>query len=142
MGPLKRLRGQREGSESGQAAIETLLIFPVFLIIVLLAVDFGIWMYQLVTVSNAVREAARYGAVCGDDCDIVAKAVDRSNGVLSGGDVDVGFNLEGDGVVVKAARNYSFLFRLIDVTEGVSSCAAMRTERDPAGVSGVLDCSD
>ncbi len=52
--------------EKGQAAIELLLVFPVFIVIVLLAVDFGLWMYQSVSVASAVRDGARYAAVnCG-----------------------------------------------------------------------------
>ncbi len=52
--------------EKGQAAIELLLVFPVFIVVVLLAVDFGLWMYQTVSVASAVRDGARYAAVnCG-----------------------------------------------------------------------------
>ncbi len=46
--------------------MELLLIFPLFLLIVLLSIDFGMWMYQSVNTANSAREAARYGAInCG-----------------------------------------------------------------------------
>lgn len=52
--------------ESAQAAFEFVLVFPLFIGLLMLLFDFGILMYQYVSVSNAAREGARYGAVrCG-----------------------------------------------------------------------------
>lgn len=55
-------RGSRRG-ESGQAAFEFVLVLPVFIAFMLVVVDMGILMYEYVSVSNAVREGARYASV-------------------------------------------------------------------------------
>jgi Flp pilus assembly protein TadG len=140
-------------NESGQAGFETMLVLPFFLLFILLAVDFGIWGYQAVTVSNAVREAARYAAVnCPDDggCDAAAvadKAVAKSSGVLSATEITVGWIGRGSAaagdkhssVVVKANHPYDFLF--FPVTFGANACADMRLERDEASsVPAGTDC--
>jgi hypothetical protein len=108
--------------EEGQAAFEFLLILPFFILFLLLLIDFGIMMYEYVSVSNAVREGARYGAVnCGDGgCTlgtadgICQRVLDRSGGILSTpGEVTVAWpdgSARGDSVVVKVTHPYKFLF--------------------------------
>src|SRR5690606_36693231 len=92
--PGKRRRRGRNGEE-GQAALELILMFPFFIFLVLLSIDFGLWMYQFVSVSNAVREGARYGAVnCpgSSPCtieDIRTRTVDRASGALEAADIAV-----------------------------------------------------
>ena len=49
--------------EGGQAALEFVLVLPIFVVFFFLVFDFGFMMYQYVSVSNAVREGTRYGAV-------------------------------------------------------------------------------
>ena len=49
--------------DDGQAAIEFLLVIPTFMVFLFLVVDFGMLMYQYVSIANAVREGARYAAV-------------------------------------------------------------------------------
>ena len=49
--------------EEGQAALEFVMVLPIFVVFFFLVYDFGFMMYQYVSVSNAVREGARYGAV-------------------------------------------------------------------------------
>jgi Flp pilus assembly protein TadG len=147
---LSRRVAARVQDERAQAAIELLLIFPTFLLVVLLVVELGLWMYESVTVSNAVREAARYAAVnCAPDpapCDesaIQARAVTKSNSILSTTDVAVSWVDRGDGVtkkgssvVVNANHSYSFLF-FPGITVPVASCADMRMEQEnPDAVSG------
>ena len=57
--------------EEGQAAFEFVLVLPVCIFFLLLMVDMGIMTYQYVSVSNAVREGARFGAVnCGGECTV------------------------------------------------------------------------
>jgi Flp pilus assembly protein TadG len=129
-------------SERGQAGVELLLVFPIFLIFVLFAVELGLWMYQSVTVSNAVREAARYGAVnCGgNSCgtgDIEQQAVDKSSGVLAVSEVAASWvarppadaGQKGSSIVVTATRSYTFVF-FPGISVPVTSSADMRLERD------------
>lgn len=133
--------------------MELLLVFPVFFVVVLLAVEFGVWMYQNVTISNAVRDAARFGSVnCGDgSCtvdEIKQRVVDRSNGAVALGDVTVTWvtrgtataGQKGSSVAVNARRNYApiFLPAGVGFTWPIGSCSEMRLERNDTGtiVSG------
>ncbi len=56
-------RRPRTGRSSGQAIVEFALIFPVFLFLLLVAVDVGRLYFSLIEVHNAAREAAAVGAV-------------------------------------------------------------------------------
>jgi hypothetical protein len=134
--------------EGGQATFEFLLILPFFIIFLLLLIDFGMMMYEYVSVSNAVREGARYGAVnCGDGActlaEVKARVIERSGGILSNTDpptkVEVFWNDNsipadgknygrGDSVVVKVDHDYEFLF-FPWATIPVVSCADMRLEQ-------------
>jgi Flp pilus assembly protein TadG len=145
--------------EEGQAAFELLLVLPFYMLFVLMLVDFGVMMYEYVSVSNAVREGARYGSLnCPTSATpgactpglIQQRTVDRSGGILSTtADVTVGWvnntgtatsanNDRGDSVVVKVNHNYRFLFFrggslmgsiLPDVSINVFSCADMSLEQ-------------
>jgi len=133
--------------ENGQATFEFVLILPIFILFLLLLVDFGIMMYEYVSVSNAVREGARYGAVncgAGGACDageVAARVIDRSGGILSDptevtvgwmdNDADGRNYARGDSVVVKVEHDYDFLF--FPATIPVVSCADMRLEQTDDG---------
>ncbi|HEU0073139.1 MAG TPA: TadE family protein [Dehalococcoidia bacterium] len=144
---LRRLL--RKDREDGQATFEFALLIPLFILAVLLVVDGGIWMYKFVTVSNAVRDTARYASVnCGGNtCDIGAletrleqsssgfvtcppptapdppdcqiRWIDRGAG--DSGDVD-----KGDSVIIYVNQKHDLLF--FPVSVGVASCAEMRLE--------------
>jgi hypothetical protein len=143
--------------EEGQATFEFVLILTFFILFLLLLIDFGIMMYEYVSVSNAVREGARYGAVnCGDGSCTVDTAPDGSDGVRdrvlerSGGilgednrgEVTVGWpdgSSRGDSVVVKVTHPYHFLF--FPATIDVVSCADMRLEqKDKTAVQSGSEC--
>ena len=128
--------------EEGQAALEFLLVLPFFIIFILLLVDFGVMMYQYVSVSNAVREGSRYGAInCGDGsctvADVQTRTISRSGGILTDpAQVTVGWidnngdainRSRGDSVVVKVNHPYSLLF--FPATIPVVSCADMSLEQ-------------
>ena len=139
--------------DEGQAAFEFLLVLPILVLFFLIVIDFGIVMYEYVSVSNSVREGARFGAVncstgsCTAD-QIKAKVVSRSGGIItSTADVSVGWNDvtvlasgntnhdRGDAVAVKVSHKYDFLFFPISWT--ISSCSDMRLEqRDNAATGG------
>lgn len=136
---VKRARG-----EAGQAALEFLLILPIFVLWMLLLIDFGILTYQYVSISSAVREGARFAAVnCGDGTctatEVRDRTIARSGGLLTAAnnaEVTVGWiNVDaagtnrdrGDAAVVKVAHPYAFLF--FPVTLPVNACADMRLEQ-------------
>ena len=58
--PRREVRRRRT---SGQAMLEFVLIMPWFIVLVLGAVDFANYYEQKVTVTNAVRDGARYATV-------------------------------------------------------------------------------
>jgi TadE-like protein len=136
--------------EDGQAAFEFLMVLPLFILFLLLAIDFGVLMYEYVSVSNAVREGARYGSVdCGTGtCStglgangIEQRTIDHSGGILSAGDTfivgwadnngNAARNDRGDSVIVKVTHHYEFLF--FPATINVTSCADMRLEQKDNG---------
>jgi Flp pilus assembly protein TadG len=154
--PARRWRVPRPfRREEGQAAFEFVLILPIFLLFVLLLIDFGILMFEYVAVSNAAREGARYGSVnCGGlDCDVTLvsdRAKERSSGIVSDASLLSGQSeilvtwpsgvSRGDPVAVRVSNDYEFLF--FPVTIPVTSCAEMRLEQaDFVAPSGGLGCS-
>lgn len=135
-------------NDKGQATFEFLLVIPSFVLFILLMLDLGIWTFQFISVSNAVREGARFGAVnCGTGtCTTTAvrdRVVLRSSKVLSNSDTfDIGWidrsspanasrKDRGDSIKVKATHQYSFLF--FPVSVNVTSCADMRLEQTDGG---------
>jgi Flp pilus assembly protein TadG len=59
--PLARADSKlQSGTEKGTALVEFTLVFPVFLLLMLNAVNFGFYIYAWVTVGNAARAAAQY----------------------------------------------------------------------------------
>jgi PKD repeat protein len=65
----------------GQSVVEFAVILPLFLMLLLIAVDFGRAFFSYVALNNAAREAAAYGASGNDDYGY-SRAVD-SAGMLS-----------------------------------------------------------
>lgn len=140
--------------EEGQSSLEFILVLPVFVAAFLMVVDLGMLMYQYVSVSNAVREGARFGAVnCGDgSCEddgisetVSDRTIARSSGVLNplSSSVTVGWldntvpldnnRGRGDSVVVKVDHDYNFMFLPGSISIPVLSCADMSLEQsDPA----------
>jgi Flp pilus assembly protein TadG len=55
--------------DRGAAALEFALVFPIFALILFGLVSFGLLFAQDLAISNAARQAARFGAVPGQDCD-------------------------------------------------------------------------
>ena len=134
--------------EEGQAAFEFVLLLPVFIFLILLMVDLGVMSYQYISISNSVREGARFGAVnCGDgsctEVDIENRTIERSGGILDtitgpaevtvgwvDNDIDGVAYGRGDSVVVQVDHSYSFLF--FPGSVNVHSCADMRLEQTDA----------
>lgn len=128
-------------SERGQAAFEFLLMLPMLVGILLFVVDIGVAMYEYVSVSNAVREGARYGAVnCppsagpSTGCNagkVQSWAAGRTGGItIPNSEITVTWSgrNRGDSVAVAIDHPYHFLF-FPGVTLHVKSCSAMRLEQ-------------
>ncbi len=86
--PLRRrprwLRGR------GQSLVEFALVLPVFMLLLLIAVDFGRIFFTNVQLNNAVREAANYGATNPlDTAGMLARANSERNSQSQGGQQDV-----------------------------------------------------
>jgi len=84
----------RRVSEAGQALIETAVVLPLILILLVVVVDFGIALDRREVILHALREAGRAAAAGGLDAAdletvIKNRAVDESDGVLDAGDVTV-----------------------------------------------------
>ena len=60
---LKTHTHKRSRRERGQALVEFALVVPIFLILVMGIVDFGLGFKTSIAVTNATREGARLGAV-------------------------------------------------------------------------------
>ena len=60
---LKTHTQKRSPRERGQALVEFALVVPIFLILVMGIVDFGMGFKTSIMVTNAAREGARFGAV-------------------------------------------------------------------------------
>ena len=133
--------------EKGQAALEFILVLPLFILLFLMVVDLGVLMYQYVSLSNAVREGARFGAVnCGDgectDKEVKSRLIARSGGILiespehqqeirvdwmDNPPFDTLNYGQGDSVVVRIDHPYSFIF--FPGSKNVYACADMRLEQ-------------
>ncbi len=69
----------------GQSVVEFALVLPIFLVLLLMAVDFGRLFFTYIQVSNAAREAAAYGATQPtDSVGMQARAVQEKNAQSQG----------------------------------------------------------
>ena len=62
LGPLRAPRGRRRRGESGAALVEFALVLPVFLMLLLGMMTGGLAYSRKLSVAQAAREGARYGA--------------------------------------------------------------------------------
>jgi hypothetical protein len=65
---LKRIRQ----TDQGQAMVEFALVLPLLLLLLIAIIDFGRALFVYSEVSNAAREAVRYGATNSADCNEIA----------------------------------------------------------------------
>lgn len=140
--------------QKGQAAVEFALIVPIFLIVLFIIVDFGVGLSNWISLTNATREGARYGAVGASSDEIRQRVLDKSTQLI-GSDLDPSqisveyVDSDGDGsvdrgesVVVRTTYDYDLitpLRQLMTLTFGsitFNSCADMRLELGVTGASG------
>ncbi len=76
--PKRYKRGGRLG-EKGQALVEFVFVLPIFLVLVLAIVDFGMGFHAWISVTNGAREGARVGTVQGSAAEIETKVRDATS---------------------------------------------------------------
>ncbi len=59
---FKRKRGMQTGAASGQSLVEFAISLPILLVILVGVVDLGRLYFSYISIVNAAREGARYGA--------------------------------------------------------------------------------
>jgi hypothetical protein len=110
----KRHQG-RPDRERGQSIVELAFVLPVFLVIVLATIDFGLALKSWITITNAAREGARYAAVtcvnAADDSEVISETEDASADLADDVEVTVA-NCPGDtadSVVVTVEYTYELI---------------------------------
>ena len=133
MAVMSRLR--RRG-ERGQGLVELALALPIFILVVMGIVDFGMCLRAYVLVNNSSREVARYAIVCpsilNDDA-VKARVVDRSNGLITTDHVYVQWQSvrckSGEDVKVEATTDYQYITPLSAFLPGPLRLTASSTMR-------------
>lgn len=78
--PFRPRRANRAGRPRGQSLAEFALVAPVFMLLLLIAIDFGRVFFSHIQITNAAREAAAYGATSPTDTvGIAARARQERN---------------------------------------------------------------
>ena len=130
--------------QDGQAAFEFLLILPLLIGFFLLMIDFGIAMYEYVSISNAVREGARYAAVNCETGTCIPSVVETWTTTRTGGltipTTEVAATWSGpnrgDSVAVSVNHTYGFIF-WSPLSLNLHACSEMRLEQqDRTGTLG------
>lgn len=105
---LRRLQ-----SRKGQAIIEFVVIFPLFIMLFAAIIDFGIALDRRIVLQHAVREGARYAAVHIVEDDIKQRTVAQAQDLIAVDDVCVEYEAgtsAGDPVRVRATFDYQLVF--------------------------------
>jgi Flp pilus assembly protein TadG len=154
---LRLVRRVLASEDRAQAGMELLIVLPVFIVLLGLVVDFGVIMYQYVSLSNATREGARYAAVncgtgtcasptaTGTTTSVCYKVVNAASGLLDTSHSDVKLQWvnraspanvydKGDSVVVQVSHDYGLIFAP-GIHWTIKSSADMRLEQTDGNTS-------
>jgi len=126
--PKSSVLPERRRRQRGQSMVEMAFVLPIFLVLVMGVIDFSWGLKSWISVTNAAREAARYGAVnCasandsadldGDDDfdadDVEQRGIDTATGLgLTTADVEVDDctpGASGESVVVSIDYDYDLI---------------------------------
>ena len=131
---------RRPTHERGQSLVEIALVMPIFIVLIMGIVDFGLALRSYVTVTNSVREGARYAIVCPSttsDSPIADRVQSSSNGLVAAANVTVTWQTSsqrcksGDSVKVEGFTDYSYITPLASFLPGplrLKSSTTMRAE--------------
>ncbi|MGI6621922.1 MAG: pilus assembly protein [Clostridiaceae bacterium] len=115
----------------GQSLVETAIILPVILLLVLGIIDFGLIFNNYILITNASREGARLAALGGSDSEIIQTVQDMSGTLdLTKMSIDISpsssMRKRGSQVKVKITYNAKLITPLIDkfFTDGIAKLQA------------------
>ncbi len=130
----------------GQALVELAIVLPVFLVLVLAAIDLGRIFFARITVANSAREGAyeaAYGgsyvanAACGPSNSVMCAVLNESQGSLTVAPADVAWSCAGAGgcasgaygdvVTVKVTGHFDLLTPILAVFFGGTNLAFSST---------------
>jgi Flp pilus assembly protein TadG len=139
----------RGRDEHGQAILEFALAAPFLVMFILFLVDLALLGYSYVSVTNAVREGARCGAVGATDAAVQARVQATSGGLAAPSAVTVATHSPTVGGDIKVDATYTYKWITpVSLVPGLSSnfsftkSATMRTEvaRPASGVWPKASC--
>jgi uncharacterized membrane protein len=135
---------RRHRNDAGQATLEAALSLPIVLIALLLIVQVGIVVRDVLALQQAAREGVRAAAVLGDD-DRAEDATRRSAGPLDGERIEIrispsaGERRTGDAVLVDLRYvdrlSIPIVSRIVSLDLPLRATATMRAERGVANGS-------
>jgi len=126
----RRAMSGRRTRERGQSLLEFAFVVPVFLLILMGVIDFSLGLKSWIQITNAAREAARYGAVnCGaGDIDgtpvaelVEDRAIDSATGLnLDPAKIEV-LNCEAGNATESVTVTIDYDYKLISPLGGMMS---------------------
>jgi Flp pilus assembly protein TadG len=141
-----RRRAQKTPRTRGQALVELAIVLPVFLVLVLAAIDLGRIFFARITVANSAREGAyeaAYGgsyianAACGASNSVMCAILNEAQGSLTVAPADVEWSCAGGGgcasgaygdvVTVKVTGHFELLTPILAVFFGGTDVAFSST---------------
>jgi Flp pilus assembly protein TadG len=141
-----RRRARKNVRTRGQALVELAIVLPVFLVLVLAAIDLGRIFFARITVANSAREGAyeaSYGgsfianSACGATNSVMCAILNESQGSLTVAPADVEWSCSGAGgcasgaygdvVTVKVTGHFSLLTPILAVFFGGTNIAFSST---------------
>lgn len=122
-------RSFRDG-ERGQALVETALVLPMFLILILGIVDFGRAYQQHITVSGAAREGARLGVTGVPANEITARAALAAGDMAIAVQVDNACGAAGTSLTVRVEHVYTPITPLGQFVTGLGGPIPLRGSAD------------
>jgi len=131
-------------SESGQATVEAALTFPVVLIALLLIVQVGIVVRDVLALHQAAREGVRTAAISADD-DAAVESIRNSAGPLAADRIEIDIEPDPQGRTrgrpISIRLRYAerlripIVSRIVDLELPLKASATMRLERAYASPS-------
>jgi hypothetical protein len=106
---LRAIRKARR-QEVGQVLIEFAFVMPIFLVLLLVLVDFGIALDHRLVLQHAVSEGVREAMVTDQTSQVIDTTVDQSQGLLTSSDVSVSYEGCNPGDKVRVAVSYTYEF--------------------------------
>lgn len=109
--------------QRGQSLVELALVLPVFAVILLAIIDFGMALHASVQVANAAREGARLGSVRATEADITQRVRDAAGSLNQDRlsiDVANARGNPGESVVVTVQYNYDLVTPLASFVSMIS----------------------